>query len=93
MKLFFENVKKRYFVLTCIFIFLIPLFWTNFGDNNFGGDSSRLYYFFSKEWLLSYSLNLINFGFSDHIYHGNTALNFQVFFYFLLNLISQNLSI
>lgn len=49
-----------------IALFLIPFFWFAYGEGDFGGDSSRLYFLDPGAWLKHYGLSEINindFGF------------------------------
>ncbi|MDP3685624.1 MAG: hypothetical protein Q8R32_02220, partial [bacterium] len=43
-------------------LFAIPFFWFRYGEGDFGGDSSRLYFYDPLSWLRSLGLNEVNVG-------------------------------
>lgn len=56
--------------LLSVILFVIPFFWFEYGEGDFGGDSSRLYFFDPGAWLLNYGLSEISV--SDFGWHHPT---------------------
>ena len=81
-----KNLNKYIIHISLIIVFLIPIFHiNNINIYKFGGDSTRLYYFFTELWLKNYSINLFSFGFLDNPMHGSAEMNFSLFIMFLIN--------
>jgi hypothetical protein len=89
-----KNNKKIYLIIFCFLVFFLPFtHYLELGPFNFGGDSTRLYIHYPDYWIKNYSINLINYGNPYIPTAGNAAMTPQLLFYYLLNLISPNLSI
>lgn len=87
-----KNLNKYIIHISLIIVFLIPIFHiNNINIYKFGGDSTRLYFFFTELWLKNYSINLFSFGFLDNPMHGSAEMNFSLFIMFLINKLHPNL--
>lgn len=64
-------VKLKHFnpvVIICIVLWFVPWFWFAWGEGDFGGDSTRLYFLDPDAWLKSYGwseINVTDWGFGN----------------------------
>lgn len=49
-------IKKRLVFIICLILFFVPFFWFTKGEVDFGGDSTRLYFYDPVSWLKNVAL-------------------------------------
>ena len=52
--------KNREFLFIAIFLLILPFFWFKKGNVDFGGDSSRLYFYAPYDWFKNIAFPSVN---------------------------------